>query len=54
MRPKKYPYSKQRYQDGAVTETWYTDGTSKTYLEIAIVDTWTGKTVGYRHEVREE
>lgn len=49
MRPKKYPYSRQRYQEFIVRETRLPFG--EVFRTIGIKDIWTGNIVDFRREV---
>lgn len=49
MRPKKYPYSKQRYQEVIVNETRFPYSNMVSRI-IAVKDTYTGKIIDYRFE----
>lgn len=51
MRPKRYPYSRPRYQKIVINEEYLTFS-DRTFQVIELKNAWTGKIVDYRHEVR--
>ena len=51
MRPKRYPYSKQRFKVVVIEET-YVPFTGLVSQVIEIRDTWMGKIIDYFYEVK--
>lgn len=50
MRPKRYPYSKLRVQEVIIDETRLSF--SQIFRIIEIQDSWTGKVIDYRREIK--